>query len=131
MEISLESGVDVSWRIPGPPGSDKDLRPFRPLPPSPRRRRPNPRAGQHRNRIGSRDRSCAAGLGKPFDSECAQVFSIYAAASGVLQAVSPWSTSTLPILFAAAVAALRRAALRHPIAMRAWFMASRSALGTE
>ena len=77
------------------------------------------RGPQQRVRGDSRSRSCAAGDSKPFDVACAHVFSMYCAASGVLQAVSPWSTSTLPIRLAAASAALRRPALRPPIVMTA------------
>ena len=75
--------------------------------------------GQQRRRGVSRERSCAAGEAKPLEVEYAQAFSIYAAASGVLHAVSPWSISTLPMRLAAAMADLRNPALRHPMAMRA------------
>src|SRR5262245_38246028 len=52
-------------------------------------------------------------------------------ASGVLQSVSPWSTSTGPMRFAAAVAALRNDALRPPIAISAMFIAYFSQLDAE
>jgi hypothetical protein len=45
----------------------------------------------------------------------ATAFSMYGTASGVLQLVSPWSTSTLPIRRAAEMAILRNFALRIPI----------------
>src|SRR4029079_3952526 len=50
-------------------------------------------------------------------------------ASGVLQYVSPWSTSTLPMRLAVSIAFLRRAGLKVPIAMIAPFIAYRAQFG--
>src|ERR1043166_8369953 len=48
---------------------------------------------------------------------------MYGTASGVLQLVSPWSTLTLPMRFAASIALFRHEGLKTPIEMSAPFIA--------
>src|SRR5712664_981848 len=58
-----------------------------------------------------------------------EAFSMYETASGVLQFVSPWSTSTLPMRLAASIAFWRSAGLKIPIGMSAPFIAYRAQFG--
>ena len=54
---------------------------------------------------------------------CFTAFSMLGTASGVVQVVSPWSTSTLPMRLAAAMAFLCSDGLKTPIEMSAPFIA--------
>ncbi len=76
------------------------------------------------------ERSCAAG-DPNFAPDRAHIFSTASAMSGVLQAVSPWSTVTLPILLAAASTAFRSVEFRTPIVIIARFMSFFTSFGAE